>query len=272
MKKINYLLLLMLAVFSLATTSCGKDDDDDVVTPKTCYVQTETTEDGITKYEYNASNQLIKMTDYDLSNVATGTYMAITYTSGKPSKMEAFENGVVTTKIDVTYDGNGKQYQADIYIDTLGTGTLTKMGYYRFTYSGDQLTQYSMYFSFMGQNLEITRTVLTYTGSNVTKVSNYVLSMTTFQQELDNTVDYTYDAKKNPRRGVGVDYFLGQIELCSANNPVTSTYKDADGVISQSESMNFTYEYNADNYPTKGTETAADNSYTSTRTVTYNCK
>ncbi len=274
MKKINYLFVLLLAVTSLVSVSCDKDDDDDddvTPTPKTCYVQTETTEDGITKYEYNASNQLIKITDYDLNNIPIGTYKEFTYTNGKPTKMEDFDNGTVTTKVEVTYDNLGKQYQADLYLDTMGTGTLTKLGYYRFTYSGDLLSAYSLYVSVFGQNIELSRTLLTYNGSNVSTVANYMMGAS-LQLELESTQEYVYDSKKNPRRGVGVDYFMGLIELCSANNPTKSTHKDADGIINQSQSFNFTYEYNTDNYPTKGIETAVDNSYTSTRTVTYTCK
>jgi hypothetical protein len=272
MKKVNILFLVLIG-FALTFASCKKDDDDDgdggTPTAKTCYVTKMTNENGsYTQVSYDADDHVVKTEEFDSLGAADG-YSVFTYTSGNMTKMEDYDSGAIDSKLEITYNSENQPIKLDIFTDQ-GTG-LTKVGYYEYTYSSSKLTKLSMFFEVLSQMKEIQKSEFEYSGDNVSKITNYEIGAS-LTLELSGTVEYTYDDKKNPFLNIGLDYFMGDIQFISKNNYTKMTTKDETGTTIDDESTNATYEYSAENYPTKSTTVAFDNSDTEISTYTYDCK
>lgn len=275
MKNFKLLMILFLGVALSTAYSCKKDDttDDDGGgggAPTACYIKKEINDDGsYATIEYNAKNQVIKYSEFDDKGASDG-YTQFTYTNDLVSKMEEYQSGSVTTKLEYTYNAQSKPLKAKLFIDQ-GTG-LSELGFFEFTFSGDDMTEQSMTMDVMGQTIKVSKTTFTYDAGNVTIMKSYSINMTTLQMDLDNTSDFVYDGKINPYHGVGIDYLMGDPQFLSKANPTKITISDDQGAVMNDESYNIVYEYKDAKYPTKSTATSFDNSDTEVTTMEYDCK
>ena len=266
-------MILFIGVALSTAYSCNKDDDDDDggggTTPSKCYIKKEVFEDGsYAIIEYNSSHHVTKRTDYDDAGSASG-YTLMTYANDKLASMESYESGTKVAKFEYSYNAAGKPTKADLYTDD-GTG-LTKIGYFEFTFTGDNMTKQSMHMDLMGQTIKVSETEFTFDAGNVTRTKAYAFNAQTLQLELQNTIDYTYDTKINPYHGIGIDYLMGDPQLLSIANIVKMIVLDDKGAVMNDESYNMVYEYNDTKYPTKGTATSFDNSNSEVTIMEYDC-
>jgi hypothetical protein len=270
MKKINFLLFLLLGI-SISFTSCTKDNDSkDTTTPpvtKKYYVSKTTNEDGTyTQMTYSADKLITKTEDFDAQGNSTGDYTLITYASGKISVFDVYESGAVTTQLSFSYNANGGFDKVNISTDP-GTG-LEPVGYFQYTYAGTKIAQVSTFGEFIGQPIEVAKSLFTYSGDNVTLKQDYSMNAT-FTLELTGTSTFEYDTKTNPYRNIGVNDLMGEVQFMSANNVTKITVKDAAGVTIDADSYNNVYEYTAANLPSKLTQTSFDNSTTEVMLISY---
>ncbi len=277
LKNVKLLFVLFIGIVLSTAYSCEKDDDnkdDDGggggTSPKTCYVKQETNKDGTySKVEYNSDHKVIKYTDYDKSGTVTD-HTDFSYDSnGKISKMEDYDGTTLSGKAEYSYNAQGKISKVDLYEDQ--GGSLQKLGYYEYTFTGDDLTKVVTKVEYSGQTIEAEKYVFTYSGGNVMTVMSYEFDLSTLSLVLSSSIAYEYDTKINPYRGVGLDYAIIEPVFMSKANYTKMTVKDDQGVVQKDESSNVTYEYNDNKYPTKMTEISFDNSETYITTIDYDC-
>jgi hypothetical protein len=103
-------------------------------------------------------------------------------------------------------------------------------------------------------------------------MTTYSIDMSTMSLSLESTTEYTYDDKKNPMIGIGLDNLMGDVMFMSKNNILTETYKDDSGMTEDDMSYNYSYTYTSNNYPEVSTVTSFDNSETEVTTYSYDCE
>lgn len=247
--------LILLGVLVLATTSCEKDETSD----RGCDVN--------------------RQIDNN-----TGVVTTILYNGGRPSVVEQ-SNG---NSGEISYNANGMISLYEIFLNDV------KIGYVEFEYTADNkfLERRTYAASLLGGfNLKL-RDVYEYTGSNVTKITNYDTEYS--NTSINGYITYTYNAEGNVTeeeqygrdgdnniilvRSIAYAYDnnptpageLGQyLSIFSNNNPtqkVTTTYfPNAD-----SSTETYEYIYNSKGYPTKVTITTNGGSPYSYQ-VEYEC-
>ncbi len=230
--------LILMSLMVLASTSCKKDDQEDL------------------------GCDINRQIDNN-----SGVVTTILYNSGKPTQVEQ-SNG---NSGKISYNANGEISLYEIFLNNV------KIGYVEFEYTTDNrfLERRTYAANLFGSfNLKL-RDVYEYTGSNVTKVTNYDTeysntsingyitytynasgNVTEEKQHgrdgsnniiLVRTLTFTYDDKPTPAGDLGK-----YISIFSNNNPmqkVTTTYfPNAD-----SSTETYEYIYNSKGYPTKVT-------------------
>ena len=272
MKNLKILMAIIITI-AFTTNSCKKDPNtivDPTPTAKACFVnKMDNGADGYSLIEYNANHQVTKVTDYDSIGIATGTHMDFDYANNLMQSMISYDGTTIDTKVVMHYTAS-KIDKADLWQDD-GSG-LAQVGYYNYTYTGNDITKVEMYYEYMGVPINVSKAEFTYSNGNVVSKNEYTMGAT-FQLELSGTYTYDYDSKKNPMNGIGIEglIFTGDASFMSKNNYTKETMKDASGTVQQDQSTNYIYEYNTNNYPTKSTSTVFDNSYTSYSIYTYDC-
>lgn len=275
MRNLKFILLLLISV-SLATYSCKKDEDpipdpDPTPTNQTCYYSKMDYGSYYLLAEYNASNQITKMTEYDSTGTPEDYYTSIVYANNKISAIESYESNFLSSKFQFYYGANATPDSLIMYSDN-GAG-LEREAAYALTFTGDKLTKAEMGYNIMGFPVVISKMEFAYTGNNLTTTTNYEFDVNTLSLKLSGTTSYEYDSKKNPNYNIGINYLvLLSGEFGSENNATKITEKDETGAILQDASNNISYIYSSNNYPTKSTSTNFDNSFTETILYTYNCK
>jgi len=275
MKSLKFLAFILVGL-ALTTASCKKTDDDGSgdgdPAKKTCYVNKMDYGDNYSVLSYNSEHQVIKVENFDSLGTPDGSNSQFTYVNGKMETMENWDSGVLDSKIIYHYATTGKPDSAYMWGDE-GNG-FEKLGTYVLTFTGDDLTKTEMVVEYLGQSITVEKTEYTYTNGNIATMSKYEFDITSLSLNLISTSTFEYDNKKSPYRGIGLDYFFiaDDAGFMSTNNPTKETIKDKSGSVSQDESMNYSYEYNSDDYPTKVTETAFDNNYTETTLLSYDCQ
>jgi len=278
MKKLKLLLVLFIGIALSTAYSCNKDDEDDNgggdggggTTPKTCYIKKETYADGsYSQIEYNSNHKAIKVTEYD-STGKVDERTELSYDSnGKIIKMENFDGTTLSGKFEYSYDAQGKLSKADIFGDQ--GGTFKKIGYYEYTFTGDNLTKLVTKVEYLGQTIEAEKVEFTYSGGNAVTQKDYAFDYGSLSLKLEFTTTYEYDTKINPYRGLGANYIMGDPQFISKANVTKMTVKDNQGIVQKDQSSNITYEYNDSNYPTKATDVSFDNSETDVTIFDYDC-
>jgi len=276
MKSLKFFAFILVGL-ALTTTSCKKTDDNnnnnnnDPV-KKTCYINKIDNGSDYSLLTYNSDHQVTKVVNYDSLGNPDGSRTDFFYSNGKIEKMENWDSGVLDSRIIYHYGTSGKPDSAYVWADQ-GSG-FAKVGVYITTFTGDNLTKVELSVEYNGVNLILNKTEYTYNGNNVATTSVYNYDFTTFNMELSETRSYEYDSKKNPYRGIGLDNFFvaDDVMFFSDNNATKETIKDETGAVQQNESVNNTYEYNDDDYPTKVTSITFDGSDTETTILTYDCE
>ncbi|MDH5365991.1 MAG: hypothetical protein OEW67_03335 [Cyclobacteriaceae bacterium] len=277
--------VLMVTAF----ISCNKDKVDPVVEEileiPSCkvtswkseefYLGTSTWTD-LSTITYNADGYPDKITD------DSGWSITFVYSGGKLSKLvesdgvDSYEN---------TYEWNGDKITK--YVGSYVFEAVTYTDEYRYEYNVDKVSKIANWDNYsgtvMGEMVEYSYEEFTWTGENVTKTAYFLNDFSGGRVEFikkkkkrkflnsgrtegfveDGTSVYTYDDKLNPFQFFG--YIWGEAGLMGKNNMLSSTYTDGTGTYSYSS----TYEYNAENFPTKKTE--IDGDYTYVDTYTYDC-
>lgn len=269
------IVLLILVTISLSTWSCKKDPKGDTTDPnptnQTCYFTKVDYGDSYMTATYNSTHQLTKIQEYDSLGNADSYYTTFTYANGKITIIEGIDNGTVSDKFEFYYGANTTPDSLIMYSDN--GGTMERQAAYALTFSGNQLVKAELIISYMGFDIVYQKSEFTYTNGNMTMEKNYEFDFTTLSMALTGSSEYSYDNKKNPYYGIGLDYlvFFDSGIFGSQNNAISYTDKDDTGTIDQSNSTTSTIEYNTNNYPTKITKTSLDNSSTDVETYTYDC-
>jgi YD repeat-containing protein len=253
----NILKKLILLSLSILAVSCSKDDN---YVAKENRLLTETNEISTKTFSYNSDNKLSKITDVgDVDNY--GSTQAITsfgYDSNGNMTLKTIEySGNVSYGISYAY-----AYNSDGQITSLSVshasanGSNSFISYSTFSYTNDSKITETLHTTDGEYNDIITLLVYNYSSSfNLIDLSTYTnVSSTNPNGQLSSTSLYSnYDTKKTPYSSLNV---LLDFSYASKNN--VGKYD-----ISNS-SITYTYEYNADGYPTK--KIASNNNVT---TFTY---
>jgi len=276
MKNFKLLMILFIGVAISTAYSCKKDDPEDDnpdggSSAKKCYVKKMTNSDGsYSMIKYNSDNKVTEISDFDDAGAADGKTELI-YSSSKLSEAKIFEpNGDLESKIVYAYDSQGKIEKGNLFSTV--TGTLKQVGFYEYTFTGDNMTKQALFLDIAGNNTEVNTFEFTYDAGNVKTVKEYKYDMSSATFKLSETNDLVYDGKVNPFHGVGVDFLIADPMSLSKANAVKVTVSDDQGQVVQDESMNIVYEYNENKYPTKQTATTFDNSETEITILDYDCK
>lgn len=281
MKTLKLLFVLFLGVTIGLATSCKKDDDttddgnggDNPPAAKTCYIKKTTDDNGAySTYEYNSDNKVIKVSEYDKNGKLTAENHITYNTQGNYINFTVLnDKGDTATYLVMHYSSASHPDSASVYMN-MGVG-LVKSATFVYTFTGDQLTLMETKADPLGTGpFVVSKNEYTYTGKNLTTLKAYSFSVTAMSLVLESTTDYTYDDKKNPFFGIGIDYLMGEPQLSAANNVTKLTFKDDKGAVDKKKSFNYTYEYTSNGYPSKATEKDFDNSHTEVTNMEYNCK
>ncbi len=273
MQNFKKLFFIVLA-FTLVTIGCEKDKDPDTApVAKSCYItKMDYGTDGYEIMEYNSNHQLIAITEYEADGTATNITNSITYDGDKLMEFNSIDNGNVDLKIEYKYSSQSTPDSAIIWNDD-GNGNLSKSGVFSLTFNGTKLVKSELVYNYMGQSIAISKNEYSYTGDNLSEVITYKIN-SSMQLELESTITYNYDTKKNAIHDIGLNYFFFNLDIpfMSKNNIIESIYKDKDGNVDQSKSYTNTIEYNDKEYPAKITTNNADNNKTEVVNYTYNCQ
>jgi hypothetical protein len=228
MKKIILSTFLASALF----VSCDKTDDKtedegNVAADKVYLPKKYITPDYTVDFTYDASKKLTKYSDSD------GYIYSFTYNGNELISFES-ENEISKDTYTFTKQGNVITLQItgevgeDTFTDTQtltvdNNGNLLNDGYYSYTYDAK---------------------------GNVTKMSS-----------ADEQLIYTYDDKNGMFKNLNLPkwvivYFLSE-QGHIVNNATSFSYTDEE-FPEDNYSAQIQYEYNADNYPTKGTMTSSE--------------
>lgn len=252
--------VLMLAVASIAFTSCKKDKgnptDPDPVGQTKKLSRIEENGQLTASFTYNA--------DGTLKTLYTVFGSAVTFefnydAQKKVSQVTSTEGGLYK----YIYE-NGLLARVDNLIDT------QKIAENVFQYENGKVKSNTLYTINTDENGFVTKiatfkTVYFYNGGgSVQKVSTYVLSGAG-QLELDHDYVYDqYDSKKNPLAVMGDFSQAVLYQPVSANNPLTEKWVNANGSIDETTVNEYTY--NADGYPATVKSTTTTNGTPTVRT------
>ncbi|MBB6612285.1 hypothetical protein H7F15_14640 [Pontibacter sp. Tf4] len=246
-------LLSLLVMASLILTSCGDDKDDDVtpdVGQTSCRLTKVSDDDSDESViEYNAKGYVSKVTETDSED---GTEYTVVF----------------------TYDSNNNLVKEESFEDGESDG------YYTYEYSNGMLSKIK---SYSGGELNYTETLTYDSNKKITKISDdegYVMNFTYsgnnvseatvgYMDEISYKIKYeNYDNKLTPYAAIKgmVNPYSGS----SQNNPGKVTYSYYyEGEEAETAVINYTYQYNDKNLPTKITEVDGDDTYVTN--FTYAC-
>lgn len=257
MKKLKFILFILLAS-TLTFVACDKDDDgDDTPEVKDMRLYKIINKDGGTSTDgeykrlvYNADNNIIKIEFVNSAGQDLAHYYGYEYTGKNMTTYTYFNGAKVTSKLMLTYVDDKPStgmYQVDN-----GSGL---EDYYEhiYTFSGDKLVQLDFMKDVSGVPTALQQFKYSYSGDNVSKVV-----MIGYGGTDAGNITYTYDGKKNPIHGKGIDFVLGEVEYMSPSN-VTKNTKIVADVVVEPQSFNNTYEYNDNDEPTKKVSNSFDN-------------
>lgn len=258
MKKLFYLFSATL----LALTSCTNDyegscsvnkNEDPISPPKTDSIPVVVEPILLKKLVYNYVGASSGMTDiaYDGTKVVTD--------SGEFNRTVYTYTGDVITKMENVYLSGEVYYTEEyFYKDGKIDYVLSKEfgNYYKtkYLYNNDG----SVFFSkFDSDSLGNEGDDTGLSGRYVFSGGNLIQKQT-YNGSYESFSTYEYDTKNNPRLNVlGSNLLIGLNQLFAANNVIkrTTTATNA-GVVTSTGTSNYSYEYDANGYPVKSTETS----------------
>jgi hypothetical protein len=279
MKLLKLLFVLLMGVSLSMATSCNKDDDDNdnndggdnPPAPTKCYIKKSINDDSTyTVLEYNSDHKVTKVTDYKKDGSVEGVTFISYNSDGMMNMFVMVENGDTTMKMKMSHSGT-KLDSTDLFVD-MGAG-LKMFSRFVYVYNGNKLAAMLTKADPLGTGfVVVSKNEYTFNGDNVSMIKEMQMDVTSGTFKLNSTTEYTYDDKKNPYVGIGVDYLMGEAQFISVNNPLKMTYKDDTGTVDNDESEDYTYEYNSNGYPTKVTAKSFSGSSTDVTTNEYDCK
>lgn len=270
-------ILFVALIFTLATIGCKKTDDntgdDSPNESGTCYVnKMDYGTDGYDEVMYNSDHLISSFVNYKADGTADGFVNSINYDGTKLLTITSADNGNVKAKFEYKYSNTSNPDSAIMWEDK-GNGKLERTAF-GLTFSDDKLVKAESYFEVLGQSVVIAKIEFTYSGDNLSEYKTYKFKVSSLQMELESTINFEYDSKKNPMHGVGLDFFFFETDIpfMSKNNITKCTYKDASGTVDQSKSFTNAIEYNTNNYPSKITTNYNDGSKSNAVTYSYDCQ
>ncbi len=276
MKKIKLLMILFIGIAISTTYSCKKNDDTGNEGggdsgSKTCIVKKIINSDGsYSLIKYNSDNKVTEVADFDDAGSSDGK-TELSYLSSKLNETKTIKaNGDLESKVVFKYNTQGKVEKGDLY--SMIAGTLKKVGFYEYTFKGDNMTKLALFLDIAGNSTEVNTFEFTYDAGNIKTAKEYKYDMSTATFKLSKTKDFMYDGKINPFHGIGLEFVIADPMTLSVANPTQITVSDDQGKVLQDESMNMVYEYNNNKYPTKQTATSFDNSETEVTILNYDCE
>lgn len=264
--KFTGLLLIIIALIS-----CDKDTvEPNIIEFPLCKVTNAITESYLqggsliitdtSTVTYNADGYPDKTTFS--SSLTSFTYI---YNAGKLSKRIETSGAEINEK---TYEWDGDKIIKIAYEKVVGAETFSYES--RYEYDVDEIYEISFWNNSSGVMTKSGYTKFSWSGGNLTKEELYSIDNSGIPVEYI-TISYTYDGKLNPSQFFG--YIQGSPRAMSNNNVLTATQtKTGFGTIFNES---YTYEYNADNFPTKithlGSPVGIDQRILHVKTYTYDC-
>ena len=268
--------LLILGAI-MTSTACKKEKDDtiessnDKQAKKTCYMKKLTkANNSYSEYEYNSNHLLTKAIEYDsLGNEIRKTELTYNYKKNI-AKVEIYKNGTISSKYLYTYNTDLQIIKAE-YWNTL-YGVYKKVGYYEYSYTDAKLTSTVFKADYYGQAVISSKSVISYEGENAIKIVEYINNYITGSLEQSRILDFEYDDKKNPSKGMGEDNIAADVRFLSKNNITKMTITNQNGIVDNVNSFNYTYEYNDNDYPTKVNSLSFNDAKTGVSNIEYDCE
>ena len=232
--------IFALAVLSLSISSCKKDKDVPEVR-KNLLVKQTYFENGvaslISTYGYDANNRL---TSYVLSGNANNAPRNFSYTYNAAGALtEAFDSQS-SRKTRYTYNATGTVSDIKEYMVNGATETLINT--YTYVYAGGITTE-NYVFAPTGNGF---RQEYKKDGKgNLAELKSYTTTVANPAGTFSGTLTYSnYDTKNSPYGSFPAAMTFTRTAI---NNPGTIAYSSS----TSNYSYGYTYEYNADGYPTK---------------------
>jgi YD repeat-containing protein len=246
-----------LVVFALFAVSCSSDDNNSPVHEiRENRITKEVDENTTTTFTYNASNQLIKI--IEIGDLGFGTTQKVENyiygTDGKVAEVVTDYTGSSSYGFKYAYSYNAGKLVTIIVKKYTGSGIYDNFSQIFFDYNTPNVVERAEF----RQDGTTTRTVYSIANGNTTSYSVYTgVSANTPNGQLSYTNIYSnYDAKKTPYAGLPLVFHEPYLFV---NNPGQTQ--------SSGSTVNYTYQYNDDGYPTK--KTMSFNSTSTSTTYLY---
>ncbi len=246
MKK--FTLILSVLLMALFLFSCDSDDNPQDENPQqtSTFIKTIALNGQPTiTFSYNGLNQLTNKAISVNGNTMDITY---TYSDGLLASEKGEQNGNTIYQYTYEYDNDNKLSQCNV----IGTDNV----YWSFIYNGDKIVE-----AYQNLNGGISiKHIYAYNGDNIIKAEEYYNFGGTWM--LQSSFEFEYDAKRNPIKELNIPFSEVLDEYAnfiSANN-ATIVREFYNGI--QESQINYTYTYNADQYPISVND--GNNNYTFT--------
>lgn len=251
MKKLLYLFAASLLVF----TSCSKDDNDSSDPTPSILVK------KITEYEnglpvsrdvlYNG-NKIVSITETD------GSQREFTYNGNQIVKIEEFDkNGLSEGPIEFGYTNGLLTSYVETYDDLYKYKT-------KYIHNNDGTVSYEQFKVNISTGVEEEDGQ---TGKLTFKDGNLIKAERSHDQ-FSSVEIYEYDTKNSPFKNV-VGWSLILEDEATTNNVIKRTYISGSDVNPYTSETIYSYEYDANNYPTERVATFPNGNSTSTETTQY---
>ena len=252
--------LLLAAI--LFTASCKKEDKV-TPTPGTpaakCRMTQSVKGNQTTFHTYTPENKLGE-TSTTVGNKTTKTMAE--YSSGKLSKLNIVENGIVTYYMTFEYGNDGRLSKQHMFAKD-SSSHFNEYQYSTYTYNNKGLISEEKEYDPETNQLLASQTREYDSKGNLIKKASY--NYANEQPILSYTTEYTYDDKRNPW------YNMDQYAINEGNNPnnrLTEVTKDKHGI--EESATTYAYTYTSEGYPASITTTSGGK--TETSTATYICQ
>ncbi|RKR10366.1 hypothetical protein C8C83_2040 [Flavobacterium sp. 90] len=276
MKKLLYLFSATLLMFVSCTTdyenSCIKKNgvdpvkNDTITPPKTDSIPVVIVEPILLKkLVHNYANgktstvELLYKDNKIVSDKDDSNLTFYTYTGDVITKIEKADvSGAVYLTREYFYTNGKLDY---IFSNEFGNYYLTK-----YVYNSNGSIFYNKLNSDSSKR-EIGETGMT---GRYTFLAGNLIREQVYNGDFESEITYEFDAKNNPRLNVlGFNLLVDNLQGFAVNNVTNRTAKVISPNVTIPEIISYSYEYNANGYPTKRTETKQVGNVTTTETSFY---
>jgi YD repeat-containing protein len=242
---------LVLALSATVLFSCSKDDDK-AANPNNpsgqkCRITSDNENNGEEEsiYEYDSQGRLIKQS-YKEGGKLEPYYETYEYNNaGYISKITEWDSAGVDGYELYTYNTDGRPTRREVFYDDGSGIALQSINTYEYNES-KRLIRRNRYDG-STPNVIDEYQIITYPTGNTARDQSFSDMNNDGTPELESTTDYTFDDKKSPQLLLGVAF---EDEFISEHNSIKEVYSYP-GNPSASRTRTYTYEYNAEGFPTK---------------------